>query len=140
MAAGAPLRAARTVLVAVGLIEVLGLGVGLQSVTTISLAGYLIALTLPVGLVWLAVQAVRRYRRLRWAVLATALATAVWGWTTGALRPAALGALATELGQGFAHNSAQLVLVVLLAATTAGWVVVLLHGMRDSRASRAIGD
>ncbi|MET1006423.1 MAG: hypothetical protein ABWX96_12790 [Propionibacteriaceae bacterium] len=119
--------------------EVLGLGVAFQSVSTISLAGYLVALVLPLGLIWIAVQVVRRYRRVRWLVLAAVLAAAVWGGITGALRPDTLRSLAVNLGRGFAGHADQLLMVLLLGFGTTCWVLVTLRLLRHGSGYGAFG-
>ena len=135
--AGAPLgrsrgAGARRAVGAVALLEVLGAGIALQSVETIALAGYLVALALPVGLVGLSVQVVRRYRRVRWLVLVGWAALLVVGGSSDVLAPRHLAALAAELATGFARQSASLVVVLLLALVTAAWVAVATPVLRGS--------
>lgn len=131
--------AVRTLLAAVGVVQVAGLGVAFQSVTTIALAGYLVAMALPFGLGWLAVQTIRRYRRARWIVLAAMAVAGVWGAVTGVLRPAHLAGLAADLCGGFAGHAAQLIMVVLLSAAAAAWVLVSNRSLRDTRPDRVVG-
>jgi hypothetical protein len=126
-------------LAVVAAVEVLGVGVAFQSVSTISLAGYLVAMVLPLGLVWIAVQAVRRYRRIRWLVLAAVAAAAAWGAVTGSLRPGTLRSLAVNLYRGFAGHAEQLGTVLLLGFATACWVLVVLRVLRQSSALGAAG-
>lgn len=133
-------RARLTAVAAVAAVQVIGLGVALQSVSTIALAGYLVAMALPFALVWLAVQAIRRYRRLRWVVLAAALAVIAVGWLAGSLQPAHLAGLAGDLGRGFAAHSAQLILVALVGVGATAWVIVLGEGLRNRAAPRRFGD
>lgn len=125
---------------AVAAVQVLGLGVALQSVSTMALAGYLVAMALPFASVALAVQAVRRYRRLRWVVLAAALLVLTVGWLAGSLRPNHLAGLASNLGRGFATHSAQLIMVALIGLAAAAWVVVLAGGLRGRAPVRRFGD
>lgn len=131
--------ALRPALRAVAAAEVLTLGVALQSVTTIALAGYLFAMALPFGLIWLAVQSVRRYRRLRWPVLGALGTAGVWGAATGTLAPAHVVALARELAGGFASHGGQLLLAVLLAALTGCWALLLIALVRSTPAVRRLG-
>lgn len=135
-----PTPGARAVLTGVTVVEVLGLGVALQSVTTISLAGYLLAMALPVGLVCLAVQALRRYPRLRWPVLAVVAAVLAWGLQTGSLRPRHLAGLAQVLGVGFARNAPMLLLAVLIAVVGACWVVLAMALARGAGVTGRAGD
>ena len=127
-------------LVAVALVEVLGAGVALQSVDTIALAGYLVALALPVGLVWLSIQVVRRYRRVRWAVLAGWVLLVVVGGSTDVLAPRHLAALAGELATGFARQAPSLVVVLLLALVTGSWVRVGLSVLRGTPGAARVED
>ena len=122
-------RSARSVrrpaLLGVAVAQLLGLGIALQSVSTIALAGYLMALALPVALVCFLVQVVRRYRRLRWPVLLVALALLVAGYVSGALRGEHLEALARALAGGFARQATALLLVAAVAVSAAAWALVL---------------
>lgn len=124
----ATLRRPFRLLRVVAVFEVVGLGLAFQSTATIALAGYLLALGLPVGLGWIGVQVVRRYSRARWLVLAVVAALLGWGVTTGTVAPGNLGRLAGELGAGFAREGVHLVTVVLVAAVATSWVFVLLAG------------
>ena len=96
-----PGRRPRGALVALFAVEVVVLGFGLAGVTSIALAGYLVAMALPVLLLVLLVQAVRRYRRVRWAALAAAAAFVTWGLLSAALRPDSLARLGSGLVTGF---------------------------------------
>ena len=130
----------RARLTAVAAAQVLGLGVALQSVSTIALAGYLMAMALPFALVWLAVQAIRRYPRLRWVVLAAAVIVLTVGWLAGSLQPTHLAGLVSNLGRGFAAHGAQLVLVALVGLAGAAWAIVLAASLRHHGAVRRFGD
>ncbi len=120
------------VVAAVATVELCWLGVGLQSTSTIALAGYLVAMALPLGLTWLAVQALRRYRRLWFPVLGLIAGIGGWGWATGTLRPAALGRLGADLGQGFVRSAPELVASVVLGGAVVSWLIVLLGLARTS--------
>lgn len=130
--------AARTLAV-LGVAETALLGVGLQSVSTIALAGYLLAMALPLGLIGLSVQAIRRYPRGRWLLIAVAGAIGVWGGLSGTLRPDSWTRLAGELGRGFAGHASQLLLVLLLALGTAGWALVTAASLRGTTAAARMG-
>jgi hypothetical protein len=126
-------------LLAVALVEVVGFGVALQSVTTISLAGYLLAMALPLGVLVLAVLVVRRYRRLRWPVLAAVLAAAVAvavSWTSVS---GALARLGQALATGFVTAGPRLGSTVLTGAVVAVWVLVAVRLARGSDAARGSG-
>ena len=122
----------RPVLAVIAVAEVGWLGLGLQSVSTVTLAGYLLAMALPLGLVWLAFQAARRYSRLRLPLVGLVGLAAFWGWSTGVLRPVALATLVGQLGGGFARAGAQLGATVLLVGAAAAWLLVLLWLGRSS--------
>lgn len=135
---GRPPRS-RTGLLVAALVEVAGFGIALQSVTTIALAGYLLAMALPLAVVVLAVLVVRRYRRLRWPVLA-GLAAIVAGI---ALSPTSLaGALArlgSSLAAGFAASAPKLGVTVLSAAVVGAWVLVAIRLARGSSGASSAG-
>lgn len=136
---GAGPRRRRTGLLVLGLVELAGFGVALQSVTTIALAGYLLAMALPVGVVVLLALVVRRYRRLRWPVLAGGLAIASaiaisWTPVTGALTR-----LGRELAGGFAAAAPKLGVTVLSAVVVGVWVLITVRLARGSRGARTAG-
>ncbi|SER32122.1 hypothetical protein [Microlunatus flavus] len=134
----APRRRSRRLLV-LALVEVAGFGVALQSVTTISLAGYLLAAALPLGVVVLLALVVRRYRRLRWPVLVGVLAVLLAvarSWTSAT---AALGRLGQALAAGFAAAAPRIGTTVLVVAVTAAWVLVVLRLLRGSEGVRTAG-
>lgn len=133
-------RAVHPVLTAVAVLEVLAAGLGLQSISTISLAGYLLAMALPLGLLALSVQAVRHYRWARWLVPLLLAAVALWGAQTGALRPASVGALAVKLADGFSRNAGSLLMAVLVAVFSGCWALLAFSLLRGSRPARRLGD
>lgn len=123
---------------ALAVAEVGWLGLGLQSVSTIALTGYLLAMALPAGLVWLAIQTLRRYSRLRPLVVALAAVLGMWGWSAGVLRPGALATLGGQLADGFARTGAGLATTVVLVGAAACWLLVLLRiGRTSSRSAPA---
>ena len=135
-----PQRGGIRVLSAVAVLEVLAAGLGLQSISTIALAGYLLAMALPLGLLALSVQAIRHYPRGRWLVLALLAMAALWGAQTGALRPSTVGDLAVKLAGGFGHNAGSLLIAVLVAAFTGCWAVLALRLLGPTRSARRLGD
>ena len=108
-------------------------GVAVQGLSTVALAGYLIALALPLALVVLGVQVVRRYPRLRVVVLLAVLAVAAWGVTTGTFAPTRLRQLGANLVTGFANAGDELPPSLLFTALTAGWAVLLGRTLRRTQ-------
>lgn len=121
-------------LVIVGLVELAVFGVAAQGVQALSLAGYLMAMALPVGLVVIGVQTVRSYPRLRWPVLAGAAALIATGVVAGSLRPGTLLQLVGDLGAGFARAAIGLGVTVLFLATAMGWVAVVIAALAGTGA------
>ena len=120
-------------------VEVVVLGFGLAGVTSIALAGYLVAMALPVLLLVLLVQAVRRYRRVRWAALAAAAAFVTWGLLSAALRPDSLARLGSGLVTGFETAAPRLLVAVLSTAATVSFGLLLLAEVRDTDSWRRVG-
>ena len=114
--------------------EVAVLGFGLGSVTSIALAGYLLAMALPVLLAVLVVQAVRRYTRIRWATMALVVAFIAWGLRTAVLSPDTLGRLGAGLSTGFVTAAPRLLLATLSTAAMASFGLLLVTelGRTDS--------
>ncbi len=135
-----PDRRPRAALVAVFAAEVVLLGFGLASVSSIALAGYLVALAMPVILVLLVVQTVRRYRRLRWVALTTAASFVAWGLVSAALRPDSLDRLGSGLVTGFASAGPRLVVAVLSTAAAVSFGLLLLKEIRGTDRWRRAGD
>jgi len=71
------------VLLPAAAVQLVVFGVAVQGIGAIALAGYLLAFALPLAMVVLAIQVVRRYPRLRAVVAVVVLAIALWGITTG---------------------------------------------------------
>ena len=132
-------RPAGHALLAVALIQLVAFGTALQSVTTISLAGYLAAAALLPAVVVLAGLVVRRYRRLRWLVLAAALGVVVAVAASWAGVSASLVRLGRALAGGFATAAPRLGVTVLTAAVLAVWLLVAVRLGRDSGAARTAG-
>jgi len=125
-------RRPRGVLTAVLAVEVTVLGFGLGSVSSIALAGYLMALAMPALLTVLVIQAVRRYQRVRWLVLAVVAAFGAWALQTSVLRPEVLGRLATDLVTGFATAGPRLLVAALSTAATATFGYLLVTELRGT--------
>lgn len=130
-------RATRRLLVTVAVVE-LGGALLLASTSTITLAGYLVAMALPVAIGWLVVQVIRRYRRLRWVAVAALVAALGWGTVTGTMAPGHLAGLVANLGAGFARNASALVLAALVAAGAVSWALVVLPALRSSTSSSGL--
>ncbi|GAB3160372.1 hypothetical protein GCM10027059_08240 [Myceligenerans halotolerans] len=108
-------------LVAAGALQVAVLGLGMGSIGTLSIVGYLVAFSIPVVVVVLLVQVVRKYPRARWTVGLPALAIVVAGAVVAG--PAIPGALAMS-GQAVAEMSGTVGVVLLLLAVTTAWAAV----------------
>lgn len=135
----APPRARRRALLAVALAQVLGLGIALQSVTTIALAGYLVAMALPVALVWVTVQVVRRYRRLRWLVLVVVWVLLAAGYASEALRAESIAALGRGLAAGFARQAMTMLFTATVAISAAAWTLVLVRLLNEDGQGGGLG-
>jgi hypothetical protein len=118
------------VLLPAAAVQLLVFGVAVQGIGAIALAGYLLAFLLPVALVLLAVQVVRRYPRLRAMVALAVLAAGLWGVTTETFRPDRLRQLGTNLATGFAGAYGELLPILLFTALAAGWAVLVATTLR----------
>lgn len=114
----------RSVAAATGVLHALALIIGYQSASLIMLAGYSVALAVPVGLVVLAVQALRRYRGLRPVVLFLVVAAAVWGFVTGALNPSVVAHLVVLIMTTFGPAVVVQLPAIAFLATAVAWVAV----------------
>ena len=120
-----PLERPRQAVTALLAGEVAVLGFGLGSVTSIALAGYLLAMALPILLAVLVIQAVRRYARVRWAAVALVLAFVAWGSETAVLSLDTLGRLGAGLSTGFVTAAPRLLLAALSTAAMASFGLLL---------------
>jgi hypothetical protein len=132
-------RNRRPALLVLALVQVAAWGVALQSVTTISLAGYLLAAALPLGVVVLLALVVRRYRRLRWLVLAGVLAAVVVVALSWSAVAATLTRLGGALAAGFVVAAPRIGVTVLAGAVVAAWALVALRLLRGSPRGRSAG-
>jgi hypothetical protein len=124
------LRSDPRLLLAAAAAQILVFGVAVQGIGAIALAGYLLAFLLPVAMVVLAVQVVRRYPRLRAVVAVLILAVALWGILTGTLRADRLRQLGANLAGGFANSSGELLTILLFTALAAGWALLVGTALR----------
>lgn len=106
-------------------VQLLVFGVLVQGIGAIALAGYLIALALPIALLVLGVQVVRRYPRLRAVVAVVVLAGGLWGILTGTLRGDRLRQLGANLAGGFAGAAGELITILLFTILAVGWAVLV---------------
>jgi hypothetical protein len=130
-------RVTRRILVAVAAVELVG-ALLLETVSSIALAGYLVAMALPLGLVWVAVQVIRRYRRLRWVTVVALLVAGGWGVWTGTLWPSHLAGLATNLGAGFVGNATHLVLAALVTSVAVCWALIMRDALRSTPSTSSV--
>ncbi|HEU5485989.1 MAG TPA: hypothetical protein VFU98_13860 [Microlunatus sp.] len=107
-------------------VNVVTFGLLLQGVSTIALAGYLVAFALPAGLAVLVVQVVRRYRRARLPVLLVAAAGIGWGVAVGSLTPDRLAALGAGLAGGFVRSGPRLMFAAAATSAALLWCVTAL--------------
>jgi hypothetical protein len=121
-------------------VQVLVFGVVMQGIGAIALAGYLLAFFLPVALVLLAVQVVRRYPRLRAVVAVLLLAAALWGILTGTFRADRLRRLGVNLADGFAGAGGELATILLFTALAGGWAVLVATALRRTPLAARLTD
>ncbi len=112
----------RGVVVAGAAAQLLCFGVALQSMGTLSIAGYLVAMAMPAVVVVVLVQVVRRYPLARWVVGLPALTAIVLGVVLG---HEALATLATALATGLAEQTPRLLVALLLLLTGTSWAATL---------------
>ena len=133
-------RGQRRVLLPAAAVQLLVFGVAVQGIGAIALAGYLLAFALPLALVVLAVQVVRRYPRLRAVVALVVLAAALWGILTGTFRPDRLRQLGTNLATGFAGAAGELVTILLFTTLAVGWAALVATALRRTPLAARLTD
>lgn len=101
--------------------EVLTFGVVLQGIGTLSTLGYLLALAMPLVVVVLLVQVVRRHRLARWLVGVPALVAI---GVLAVVGRDALARLTVVLGAGLAREAGDLGVILLLLAVGTTWAAV----------------
>lgn len=111
-------------------------GIAVQSVGSITLAGYLLALALPVVLVLAAVRIVRDRPVLRGPAVLVALGVVGWGATGGAR----WDQLGRDLAGGLAAAAGRLGASVLFTVLAVGWVLLLVDAGRGTPAARRLTD
>ena len=112
-------------------------GVVLQGSGPLSTMGYLVAMAMPLAVVVLLVQVVRRYRVARWAVGVPGLALLVVG---GFLGRDALAGILHMLGSGLLENRAGLVLSLLVLAAGSLWATVGVQALAGTLVMERITD
>ena len=105
-----------------------------QGVATIVLAGYLLALALPLVLVVVAVQVTRHRPLLQAAAALVALAVVAWGVISGAR----WDRLGRDVAGGFAAAGGRLAVSVLFTALAAGWALLVLDAVRGTPAAERL--
>ncbi|MFD2026501.1 hypothetical protein [Promicromonospora aerolata] len=107
--------------VGAGVLQLLVFGVLLQGTGPLSTVGYLVALLMPVAVVVMLVQLVRRYRVARWVVGIPGLVALVVGIIAG--RDAIAG-IFTGLVAGFAGQGATILVTLLILVLGTLWAMV----------------
>lgn len=125
----------RRALVATGALQLAVLGLGAGSLGTLSIVGYLVAFCVPVAVVFLIVQVLRKYPRARWTVGLPALALVVAAVVFAG--PEIVGAVANA-GRAAAGLAATIGVVLLLLGTATAWAAVAFRAVAaDGGARRA---
>jgi hypothetical protein len=107
--------------VCAGVLQLLVFGVLLQGTGPLATIGYLVALLMPVAVVVMLVQLVRRYRVARWTVGVPGLVALVIGVVVG--RDAIAGIM-TGLVAGFAGQGATILVTLLILTLGTLWAMV----------------
>ncbi|MBO0608623.1 hypothetical protein [Myceligenerans salitolerans] len=123
----------RPALVAAGALQVAVLGLGMGSMGTLSVVGYLVAFSVPVVVVVLLVQVVRKYPRGRWTVGIPALALVTAAVVVAG--PAITGALAAS-GRAVAGMAGTVGVVLLLLAIATAWGAVAVRAFAADGGTR----
>jgi hypothetical protein len=106
-------------------------GVVLQGTGPLSTMGYLVAMAMPLAVVVLLVQVVRRYRVARWTVGVPGLALLAIG---GFLARDALAGIVRMLGAGLVENRAGLLLSLLVLAAGSLWAAAGVQALAGTSA------
>lgn len=112
-------------------VQLIVFGVVLQGGGPLSTMGYLVAMAMPLAVVVLLVQVVRRYRVARWAVGVPALAALAIG---GFLAREALAEIVVMLSTGLVENRAGLLLSLLVLAGGTLWATAGVQALAGTRA------
>lgn len=105
-------------------------GVLLQGTGPLSTMGYLVAMAMPLAVVVMLVQVVRRYRVARWTVGVPGLALLAVG---GFVARDALAGVLVMLGRGLADNRDVLLLTLLVLALGMLWAAVGVQALAGTR-------
>ncbi len=109
-------------LAVVGLVQTVTIGVGLSAVTMIASAGYVMAFTVPVAVLFIVVQLLRRGGAGRWLALAGVTATVGYGLVSGILSRESVGNM-LDLAQTLPrHLYLETTMPFLLIAGVLAWV------------------
>jgi hypothetical protein len=117
--------------VAAAALQLVVFGVVLQGSGPLSTMGYLVAMAMPLAVVVLLVQVVRRYRVARWTVGVPGLALLAIG---GFLARDALAGIVRMLGAGLVENRAGLLLSLLVLAAGSLWATAGLQALAGTSA------
>lgn len=123
--------------VAAAVLQLVVFGVVLQGTGPLSTMGYLVAMAMPVAVVVLLVQVVRRYPVARWTVGVPGLVALLVG---GFLARDALGGILRMLGSGLAEQRAGLLLTLLVLVTGTLWAAVGAHALAGTPAVDRVTD
>ncbi len=131
-------RLGAAALAATGAIEAVVFGLLLQTTQALVLAGYLLAFALPFVLGVVVVGMVRRYRVIRWPVLALAIVAVAGGVAAGLLRSDALGTLLDGLATGVGRAWPGLLLAMTGLAAALAWALVTVSLLGASTTGRRL--
>jgi len=115
----------------VAALQLVVFGVVLQGTGPLSTMGYLVAMAMPVAVVVLLVQVVRRYRVARWTVGVPGLALLAVG---GFVARDALAGIVRMLGAGLMEHRAGLMLSLLVLAAGTLWAAVGIQALAGTHA------
>lgn len=125
----------RRALVVAGALQVAVFGLGMGSMGTLSIVGYLVAFCVPVVVVVLLVQLLRKYPRVRWVVGIPVLALVTAGVVIAG--PGVLDAIAMS-GRAVGGMAGTVGVVLLLLAIATAWAAVAARAVAaDGGARRA---
>ncbi len=126
-------RSGAGLVAAVGGLETLVFGVGFGSLSTLSTVGYLVAMTMPVLLLIVIVQVIRRYPIARWTIGVPVLLAAGIGLILGR-EP--LGVLVSNLGPALARQAGFLLITLLMIAIGFAWAAAAVLAVVDTDAAK----
>lgn len=118
---------------AVGAAQALVFGVGFGSISNLSTAGYLVAMAIPVLLLIVIVQVIRRYPAARWTIGVPLLLASGIGLLLGR-EP--LGVLVSNLGPALARQAGFLLVTLLMIAIGFAWAAAAVLAVVDTDAAK----